>query len=390
MKILGIAITTSLLLLSSQMNAVAADLDSINYDRLAIQSISDVPTLVSLDGGKSQALVSADSQKIGDFALVQNQHDEAAIADLSMLNSSGEFNAVSVSSGSSVEITWTARNFKHASVYRDHVLLEENNDGYFVDSVTSGASDSISYEIVGFDENTVTTQSRPFSVAQISVTAPTAPVTSSTIMSLALAPLPTTTWFRYQAFIAEAYTPVPALGCSASATRYAYFEGDNHGFSATATPNRVLVNSSITWATKAFSTSTQIGQTVAWVIPPTGTKTWLDSNTAPLSSAQMTLNSAPSTNWVSMHLSVDSKNPLCDWAGVRSIHALADVDIYRSGSYIISGEVRNFPSHLFSIHSSNTSSWTTALTISQTSSYCLAITNPDTCIVPIKTSGSYF
>lgn len=370
--------------------SASADDSQMNYSSLVISSGSS-PEVLELSAGGVTAITRLSEPTSSEKSVVKNRQLEYAVLDESLVDTTSGFSIASVASANSVELVWTNPHELEFHIFRNGVEVAVSDGTFFIDDqAVAGAQ--IEYQLTSIG-NAVPNVLDPLEVtSKLLVTSPSNTSQTSVAMTIAqAAALPSYSYIRYQGFIQEAYVPVPTVGCEyLNPVGTNFFEGDSHLWSTTATKNRVAVSGSINWSTLALSSSTQIGETVIWNInSATGAKTRLASRYASPSSSNITYAAQPSSNSAGFTISVSATNPFCSTAVTRPIYAQLSLFLTRSGNYAMTGQIRQYPSHLVSLRTSLTANFTPILSVQQTSVTCLNSLLSD-CLTPaINIAGTY-
>lgn len=294
------------------------------------------------------------------------------------------------------------------SLFRDGVLVSTDDEiGQFeVSDVTPQDTLDFSIQVTApLDENQALKLSVEESISleaahsgfeQVAVSGMTLTVPSigTSTMSTASAATawPTITNLRYQTFIPNINVPAPIAGVCSPIDGLDYrFAGDNRSFNANASTFRSRFDVNINWSTGTTSAIRLVGQTRREVYDDKSA-TWFFDATKTASNAGMSYRalSGQSSTFTSFNMHHELRNPFCIESLTNSVYYDLDFDVYRSGTFVISGVTVLVPNHELYIRDSDTTAWTTVLQRSTKTLDCL---NPfyaliGTCSKTVSTSGT--
>lgn len=203
---------------------------------------------------------------------------------------------------------------------------------------------------------------------------------------------PTTTNLRYQTFIPNVNVPAPAAGVCNPIDGMDYrFAGDNRSFNANASSFRSRFDVNIHWSTGTTSAIRLVGQTRREVYD-SATASWFFDATKTASNSGMTYTalSGQSSTFTSFNMHHEVRNPLCVASLTNAIYYDLDFDVYRSGTFVISGVTILVPNHELYIRDSDTTAWTTIFQRSTKTMDCLSPIYAllGTCSKTLSTTGT--
>lgn len=185
------------------------------------------------------------------------------------------------------------------------------------------------------------------------------------------ATLPASTTFRYSTFIRDAYVYAPDVACIAPSGSVYEYNGNNRGFSSTATTYKTRFGITIDWANAGNVTSTKAVQpTKLYRYEADGTRTLISTATASTLGMGITVISESAT-LSTFRLIHDVRNPFCN-SLAGGIYYDVKVSAARSGNFSASGVVLKFPDHEFYVKDSDQTTWTTIFQNRATSLACLS------------------
>lgn len=280
---------------------------------------------------------------------------------------SGDGSLVATRVGNSITVEWDLDStFEEVTLTRDGVpvLASADSSGVFTE-VISGEIEP-TYEIVAtkpsvesteIHENLPVLPNNEPSHESVAILGLVAPTSSGAFESVAEAtPAASSTTLRYLTFIPNAYVAAPSIGCEYSGDYDYYFKGDNRTYSATSGANRTKFDVTVNWSSSSLTSIRAVGATRVYQYS-NGAYIFKTSATASNSSMKLTPISATSTQ-SKFNIKQDVSNPYCSSNG---IYFDLDVTINKAGSFAISGERLQVPSHEIYIKDSDTVLWKTIL-----------------------------
>ena len=280
----------------------------------------------------------------GPVAQVESLHSGSFVGYVEVVpfGNSGEIAAALVTD-SSVELAWSSRGQVISVIDQtDERYLNPIQNGNAVDSdVNRGRLNEYSLQVA--DPRTKSSSQESIDFLNIALAVPSSSTLSSTATSLnstLAATLASTSTFRQNTFIPDAYVPAPAGACTdIFDSRPFRFVGDNRTWStADAASSRTHMDLKVTWGTSTppVTFTKVVGETVRQVQISNGTWNFESRLTASDTSMSATVLTRTSS-FVSARLYQNVTNPMCNSLVTNGISSTTDINIYRSG--VVSGNI---------------------------------------------------